>query len=159
MGKDGTNYASKSSQPTENEVRELASELARELGKCEANASDLRKGAFVKIPLALWDAGFLPRLRPAELALLLAVFRLANFKREPQIHVRTAELCRVAGISRRACWSALHKLIEGRIIEHCHAGKGHQIVLRPPSSWWLSSFTGRDTIPRTERAPVLDGRY
>lgn len=134
---------------------EVAQELADELHECQAMESGLFPGGFVKLPIALWDRGFLGQLRPAELSLLLTVFRMTNFTQGHRILARAREFRGVAGISPRAFFTAVHKLSEARIIEHKVLGKKHEIILRPPACWRLSSFQGRrstNTTPRTESA-------
>ncbi len=137
-------------------IEVAAQKLADELHECQALESGFFPGGFVKIPVALWDRGFLGQLRPAELSLLLTVFRMTNFTQERRILACAQKFCGVAGISPRAFFTAVHKLSEARIIEHKVLGKKHEIILRPPACWRLSSLQGRrrsaSTSPRTESA-------
>lgn len=130
-----------SGRPIENEARELADELLQTSGK---GGNGLWGGGFVRIPNAFWDSGFFVRMRPAEISLLLAIFRLASYGHGRRvIHVPTSELCRTAVISPRAFWNAIRKLSEAHIIAARPVGKSYEIMLQPPTSWDLTAFQAR----------------
>jgi hypothetical protein len=128
-------------RPIENEARELADELQRTSGQCH---DGLWGGGFVRIPNAFWDSGFFVRMRPAEISLLLAIFRLASYGHGRRvIHAPTSELCRTAGISPRAFWDAIRKLSEAQIIAARPVGKGYEILFQSPANWELTAFAAR----------------
>jgi hypothetical protein len=126
-------------------IEAAAHKLAGELRECQdADDRGFWAGGFVRIPNAFWDGGFVSRMRPAEISLFLAIFRLSSVRGGPRpIQARAAELCRVGGISPRAFWSALRKLEEGKLIESRLSGKTYGIRVQPPVDWNLAAFEGR----------------
>jgi hypothetical protein len=122
-----------------------ARELVREFTECQdTDDRGFWTGGFVRIPNAFWDSGFFVRMRPAEISLLLAIFRLASYGRGRRvIHVTTSELCHTAGISPRAFWDAIRKLCEAQIIVARPIEKRYEIMLQSPTDWDLTAFRAR----------------
>jgi hypothetical protein len=144
-----------SSPPVESEARQLA----RALGEFE-KAPKASHGNFVKVPIQFWDCGFLPRMKRGEIALFLAVLRLANFRSDRRIEVRSAELCQIAGISPRSFWQAIRKLNEANIVKSRILGKGFQIIVQPGADWQVQSFQELTelTLDQNRRARFLTAR-
>jgi hypothetical protein len=150
----GTPVEQRASSPS---VESEARQLARALGEFE-KAPKASQGNFVKAPIQFWDSGFLPRMKRGEIALFLAVLRLANFRPDQRIEVRSAELCQIAGISPRTFWQAIRKLNEANMVKSRILGKGFEIVVQPTADWQVQSFQELTSLDQNRRARFLTAR-
>lgn len=102
----------------------------------------------MKVPLRLCEDGFLGRLRPAELSLLLVVLYKTTFISDGRVQIKAGELQKLAGISRRAFFNSIRKLSAGKIIDDQVAGYLHDITLLPSKDWNLKYFVRQARAPR-----------
>jgi hypothetical protein len=100
-------------------------------------------GGFLKLPRILLDGGYLARLKPTELALLLVILQRVNFCPGKPVEIRSTEVCGPAGISRRSFGHAIAKLSEGSLITAKLTGKGYEVRLQSPNHWQLSSWKAK----------------